>query len=62
MLTHEVQLIERLLDSQSKKYSDHSTAKFAYQRGYLIGLLARLAHNDSAVKKQILQRLSHPTH
>jgi hypothetical protein len=57
MLEHEVELIERLLENKSKKYSMYPV-KFIYQRGYLVGLLAQLANNDSAVKNLLMQQLT----
>ena len=56
MLNKEIQLIERLLAAQSKQYPT-MTQQLLYERGYLIGLLASLAYNDSLVRSDIIHRI-----
>jgi hypothetical protein len=61
MLNNEIELIERLLTAQSKKYPT-TTQQLLYDRGFLIGLLASLAHHDNLVKHDITQRLKKSNH
>ena len=55
---NEVELIEKLLKALPKHF-DNSHDLLLYQRGYLTGLLASIAHNDSAVKVILQERLNH---
>jgi hypothetical protein len=55
-------LIENLLAEKSaSKYGSDLHKRLIYDRGYLIGMLARLADNDSFVKREIIQRLKQET-
>jgi hypothetical protein len=56
MLDKEINLIERLLLAQSKRYPT-TTEQLLYDRGFLLGLLASLAHEDNLVKSNIIQKL-----
>jgi len=56
MLDREIQLIERLLMAQGKRFPT-ATHQLLYDRGYLIGLLASLAFHDSLVEHEIIKRI-----
>ena len=50
MLDKYVELINRMLEQASSKRNFASqTARLLYQQGYLVGLLASLAYQDSSV-------------
>lgn len=46
----EVELVNHLLDLKKPSFTN-SHELMLYERGYLTGLLARLAHDDSDVKR-----------
>jgi len=50
------ELVEKLLSENNSKYTNTSE-KIIYERGYLTGLLAKLAYEDSYVRQAIRQRL-----
>jgi len=52
----EIDLVNQLLASIPKQYKD-SKEQLLYERGYLTGLLALLAHNDSAVRVAIMHKI-----
>jgi hypothetical protein len=51
----EIELIELLLRKVQPKFQN-SGELLAWQRGYLTGLLATLAHNDSAIRSQLIKK------
>jgi hypothetical protein len=50
------ELVEKLLSENNSKYTN-TREKIIYERGYLTGLLAKLAYEDSYVHQAIRQRL-----
>jgi hypothetical protein len=50
------ELVEKLLSENNSKYTN-TREKIIYERGYLTGLLAKLAYEDSYVRQAIRQRL-----
>lgn len=52
----EIDLINEMLAAIPQQYAD-SKEQLLYERGYLTGLLALLAHNDSAVRVVVMHRL-----
>jgi len=52
----EIDLINEMLASIPNQFKD-SKEQLLYERGYLTGLLALLAHNDSAIRVAIMHRL-----
>jgi hypothetical protein len=48
----EVDLVEKLLAQQTPKFSNVHL-QMIWQRGFLTGLLARFAHNDSHIREAI---------
>ena len=52
----EVDLVNRMLASIPQEYVDPHL-QMLYERGYLIGLLARLAYEDSAVRDAIIDKI-----
>ena len=52
----EIDLINEMLASIPRQYAD-SKEQLLYERGYLTGLLASLAHKDSAVRVAIMHRI-----
>ena len=57
---NEVELIEKLLKALPKQYKTVED-QLLYERGYLTGLLASIAHNDSSVKVILQERLNQLT-
>jgi hypothetical protein len=53
----EVLLIEKLLANLPKKHSDVKS-QMLYERGYLTGMLAMLAHNDSHIRATLIRCLT----
>jgi hypothetical protein len=52
----EVELVEQLLKSLPKQHSN-SKGQMLYERGYLTGLLASIAHDDVTVRVILTQHL-----
>ena len=50
------ELVEKLLSENNSKYTN-TREKIIYERGYLTGLLAKLAYEDSYVYQAIKHRL-----
>ena len=53
----EIELIEQLLKLQPKQF-DNSHDLILYQRGFLTGLLASIAHNDYSVKYTLIEMVN----
>jgi len=49
---HFTELIEEILKSKSGMYPD-ARRQMLYERGYLTGILARLAYDDSSVRVKL---------
>jgi hypothetical protein len=57
-----IKKIERLLAMEtSGKTFVNKQQQLAYERGYLTGLLATLAHNDNSIEHVVNQRIKHLT-
>jgi hypothetical protein len=54
-----LELVEKLLVKNNPGYTD-SYAQLAWERGYLTGLLAVLAKNDTFVSSELINRLKNP--
>lgn len=52
----EIDLVNEMLASIPRQYAD-GKEQMIYERGYLTGLLALLAHNDSTVRVAIMHRI-----
>jgi hypothetical protein len=51
----EIELIELLLRQQRPNFKT-SGEMLAWERGYLTGMLAMFAHNDSAIRSQLIKK------
>jgi hypothetical protein len=54
----EIELINMLLANLPKKYAT-SHDQMLYERGYLTGLLATMAHNDSSIRVALMHCIEH---
>jgi hypothetical protein len=52
----EVELINMLLATLPRKHTT-SQKQMSYERGYLTGLLAALAHDDSSIRVALIHRI-----
>lgn len=52
----ELDLVNRMLASIPRLYEDPHL-QMLYERGYMIGLLANLAHKDSLVRDDIISKI-----
>ena len=52
----ELDLVNRMLASIPQRYEDQHL-QMLYERGYIVGLLARLAYEDSAVRDAIINKI-----
>lgn len=53
----EIDLINRLLKLESDRRP--ANQRTAYERGYLTGLLASIAHSDALVKRELLEKINY---